>query len=135
MGGPSRAGRLLSRRDFVRVQKAGVRAATKCFLVLATVAEGDATRLGVVASKKIGNAVVRNRAKRLVREVYRKHRALLAPPVDVVVIARAAAALLTAAQAEAELAGAFGRAARLAHTARPTQSESTTEGSRASRPR
>jgi ribonuclease P protein component len=128
MDSPARAGRLLSRRDFVRVQKAGVRAPTKCFLVLATVGESDVTRLGVVASKKIGNAVVRNRAKRLVREAYRKNRALLSPPVDVVVIVRSAAVSLNAAGAEAELAGAFGRVARLARRAPATQSDPTTEG-------
>ena len=134
MGSPARAGRLLSRRDFVRVQKAGVRAPTKCFLVLATPADGDVTRLGVVASKKIGNAVVRNRAKRLVREAYRKNRALLAAPVDVVVIARSSAASLTAAEAEAELVGAFGRVARLARNPPATQSDPTSQP-RLSRPR
>jgi ribonuclease P protein component len=47
------------------------------------------TRLGLVASRKVGNAVTRNRAKRLIREVFRKHvPGDAAPPLDVVVIPR-----------------------------------------------
>jgi ribonuclease P protein component len=46
--------------------------------------------LGVVASRKIGNAVQRNRAKRLVREAFRATRDLFAPGLDIVVIVRGA---------------------------------------------
>ena len=46
-------------------------------------------RLGVVASKKVGNAVERARAKRRLREAFRLHRALFArADVDVVLVAR-----------------------------------------------
>ncbi|MDR1990703.1 MAG: ribonuclease P protein component [Acidobacteriaceae bacterium] len=43
-------------------------------------------RLGIAATRKLGGAVVRNKAKRLVREVFRRNK--LAPGVDVVVIPR-----------------------------------------------
>ena len=43
-------------------------------------------RLGIAASQKIGNAVVRNRAKRLVRELFRSHKPLIG--IDIVVIPR-----------------------------------------------
>jgi ribonuclease P protein component len=45
-------------------------------------------RLGIIASRKVGNAVVRNRAKRLVREAFRATRALWPDDVDVVVVVR-----------------------------------------------
>jgi ribonuclease P protein component len=41
-------------------------------------------RLGVAATRKLGDAVTRNRAKRLIREVFRRNK--LAPGFDVVVI-------------------------------------------------
>ncbi len=43
-------------------------------------------RLGIAASQKIGNAVVRNKAKRLVRELFRSHKPLTG--IDIVVIPR-----------------------------------------------
>jgi ribonuclease P protein component len=47
----------------------------------------DTARLGVVASRKLGHAVERNRAKRLIRDLFRRHRSdLAATGVDVVVI-------------------------------------------------
>lgn len=45
-------------------------------------------RLGITASRKIGGAVVRNRAKRLVREAFRATRALFPADIDVVVIVK-----------------------------------------------
>jgi ribonuclease P protein component len=46
-------------------------------------------RLGVVTSGKLGNAVVRNRARRLLREAFRTHQYDFAQPVDLVLVARA----------------------------------------------
>lgn len=48
--------------------------------------EVGAPRLGIAASQKIGNAVVRNRAKRLVRELFKNRKPLTG--IDIVVIPR-----------------------------------------------
>ena len=80
-----RENRLRKSSDFQRVQKApSVRLRFKHFLVLASPADAG-FRFGVVASKKVGNAVVRNRCKRLLRELFRSVSEFVA--ADVVVIA------------------------------------------------
>lgn len=43
-------------------------------------------RLGIIASRKIGNAVARNQAKRKIREIFRRHKNLGARDMDIVVI-------------------------------------------------
>jgi len=43
-------------------------------------------RLGIIASKKVGNAVARNRVKRAIRETFRQIKHIMTPAVDVVVI-------------------------------------------------
>lgn len=46
------------------------------------------TRLGITASRRVGNAVVRNRCKRLIREAFRATRDLWAEDLDLVIIVR-----------------------------------------------
>lgn len=52
-------------------------------------------RLGVTVSRKVGNAVIRNKVKRAIREWFRSERDGLANGVDVVVIARRPAVSLS----------------------------------------
>ena len=87
--GFSTACRLRRRSEFQRVFDIGQRGQGR-FLTLIVAPNDTATsRLGIVASRKLGDAVRRNRAKRLVREVFRQ-----SPPVadrlgvDIVVIPR-----------------------------------------------
>ena len=48
-------------------------------------------RVGITVSKKLGHAVVRNRVRRRLREVYRLNEALFRPGWDIVVVARSRA--------------------------------------------
>lgn len=57
------------------------------FTIIVAPSASSADRLGIVASRKLGNAVTRNRAKRLIREVFR-HSFGTGPARDVVVIPR-----------------------------------------------
>lgn len=87
--GFSRAQRLKQGRDFARVRREGQRAVLGCLIAnWRPLPPGATTRLGVVTSKKIGGAVVRNRARRLMREAFRVHQRELAQPVDLVLVAR-----------------------------------------------
>ena len=52
-------------------------------------------RIGFIVSKRVGNAVVRNRIKRQLREMYRKHRAGLVKGIRLVLLARQQAARAT----------------------------------------
>ena len=49
------------------------------------------TRVGITVSKKLGGAVVRNRVRRRLREVYRLHEDRFLPGYDIVVVARSRA--------------------------------------------
>jgi ribonuclease P protein component len=65
------ARRIRRRGEFQRVFDAGRRAHGRYLTLIAAPAPGPDSRIGIVASKKLGGAVVRNRAKRLIREMFR----------------------------------------------------------------
>ena len=71
--------RLRSRREFVPVQEQGRRVSSKYMTVLGRAGSGTSDRLGIIASRKFGGAVQRNRAKRRLRDLFRRQ-----DPVNVV---------------------------------------------------
>jgi ribonuclease P protein component len=114
--------RLVKRADFLRLAK-GQRCATEG-LVLQMQPSPDAgqpgLRAGFTATKKLGNAVVRNRTKRRLREVARLVLPLFAKPgFDYVLIGREA----TAARPFASLIEDLKRALARVHAARPRKAD------------
>ena len=86
--------RLRRRSEFLRVQDRGHKVTADCLLCL-SLPNGRAdglTRLGLTVSTKVGNAVVRNRIRRRLRELFRVRKASLPKGLDMVFIARSSAA-------------------------------------------
>jgi ribonuclease P protein component len=98
-----RSARLRKRADFLRLQQRGKKISAGPLVGLALPAPGPTVRLGLTVSSKVGNAVVRARVKRQLREIFRRRRSSCRP-VDLVVIARPAASKASS----AELSVAFG---------------------------
>lgn len=89
----SRSARVRKRPEFKRIQTEGRRVYTDHFVLLLRARlpgefSADSSRLGVTVSRRVGSAVVRNRAKRLVREAFRGTRDLWDDDLDLVVIVR-----------------------------------------------
>ena len=94
-GGPpaklrfGREARIKQGRDFTRVRGEGERLALGCLIAnWQVLPAGARSRLGVITGGKLGGAVLRNRARRLLRECFRVHQHELRNPVDLVLIAR-----------------------------------------------
>ena len=79
-----RTRRVRRRVEFQKVFDRGIRVHGRYLTLLVAPAPGTRSRLGIVASKKLGGSVARNRAKRLIREIFRRNK--VAPGFDVVVI-------------------------------------------------
>ena len=81
--------RIQQSRDFARTRLEGRRLVHGCLIAnwrsLPASAPG---RVGLVVSRKVGNAVVRSRVRRLLRESYRLHQHELLEPLDLVLVAR-----------------------------------------------
>lgn len=84
-----RASRIKQRRDFTRLRQQGERLTFGCLIVnWRRLAPAAQSRLGVITSSRIGGAIVRSRARRLLRESFRLHQHQLLQPVDLVLVAR-----------------------------------------------
>jgi ribonuclease P protein component len=76
--------RIRRRPEFKQVYERGARIHSRYSTVFLLSNGTDVGRLGIAATRKLGGAVQRNRAKRLIREVFRRNK--IAPGFDVVVV-------------------------------------------------
>ena len=74
------------RADFELIYKTGFKRSGRLMTMFTRERDAGVARLGIAATRKMGAAVERNRAKRLVREVFRHHKPVGA--IDVVVVPR-----------------------------------------------
>ena len=101
--GLSRRRRLTRTTHFKEAYDQGRKEVSRTMVMYLRQGEGAALRLGVVASRRVGSAPVRNRARRLLREAWRLNRHRFSGNVDIVLIARVAAARSRFADIERDL--------------------------------
>ncbi len=78
--------RIRKKKDFLHLYKKGKRFRGKSFILVYLSNELGYSRVAVVASKKLGNAVKRNKIKRQFRTLYRRNKTLLTEPLDLIII-------------------------------------------------
>ena len=93
MHGFSRHDRLRKRAEFLLVSEQGRKLHTTHFIILRKDSPLVAPRIGITVSRKVGNAVVRNHLKRLVREFFRQNKQLFAA-ADYNIIAKKSSAAM-----------------------------------------
>jgi len=106
--------RLRKKQDFGRVYKQGRSFANAQFVVYwRKQTNPDCFRLGVSASSKLGGAVVRNRMRRMVKEIVRLHANKLQPAFDLILIVRKPALTMSYREMEASVLHVLRRAGLL----------------------
>ena len=84
-----KSARIQASSDFRNHKEKGERLAKGCLLANWQLLPSNSfSRLGVVTSRHLGKAVIRNRARRLMRECFRLHKKKLRSEVDLILVAR-----------------------------------------------
>lgn len=78
-------------KDFLSLYRKGRVIASKTIVIYFRKNNLSYNRFGITVGKKIGNAVHRNRAKRVIRQAYRENELALPIGIDIVIVARTAA--------------------------------------------
>ena len=102
-----RAYRLTARREFIAVYEKGRRAGSTSIVMFALPNTRGHCRLGITVTRKAGPSVQRNRIRRVLRDVFRRHRSELAPALDLVVNARPGTSTVPLADLEREFLDRF----------------------------
>jgi ribonuclease P protein component len=87
--------KILDRAEFLLLSKQGKKIQDNFFIVLYTPGKCPWPRLGVTVSKRVGNAVNRNRIKRRIREWFRLRKGMISGNWDISIIAKKSAAGMT----------------------------------------
>ncbi|MBN2223232.1 MAG: ribonuclease P protein component [Deltaproteobacteria bacterium] len=80
--------RIKNKSDFERLKRSGIKFTDGVFLTVILANDLGFCRLGIAVPKRVGNAVARNKIKRLIREVFRLNRESLPGSIDLLVVVR-----------------------------------------------
>lgn len=103
--------RITKRSEYLSLRDRSRRWQSENFLLLWRPNRTGFSRLGITVTRRVGNAVVRNRIKRQARERFRLHRALRNKGLDMVLIAKQTAGRLSKPELARELNQLFDRLA------------------------
>ncbi|MCP4229996.1 MAG: ribonuclease P protein component, partial [bacterium] len=84
----------LKSREYDLVFERGKRVKSDCFDVIALKGQSGPRKLGIIVSKKVGKAVVRNRVKRRMREILRQEAELFDDGIHIAVVVKPSAVSL-----------------------------------------
>ncbi len=99
----SKCERIRKSQEYSRIYKQGTRHYTRRFIIITCSNPSGVRRLGTAVGRKAGNAVQRNRIKRLVREFFRLNKSRLPAAQDIVIIAKKGIGPLTFKEVSSEL--------------------------------
>ncbi len=114
--GIKKSHRILKRPEFVFLSKYGNKIQDSNFIILyvprESIGGSEHSRLGITVSKRVGNAVLRNRLKRLIREYFRLNKKGLTGYWNLNIIAKKTAAALSSQEVFTSLGMLFGKLRR-----------------------